>query len=43
MGDPACWVDEVCPECGRFVGGLDGERCPRCGHRVHGEAEADDR
>lgn len=31
-GDPACWLDRVCPSCGR----LDerrraGERCPACG------------
>jgi hypothetical protein len=19
MGDPACWADRVCPECGAFV------------------------
>jgi hypothetical protein len=18
-GDPACWLDDVCPDCGRFV------------------------
>lgn len=29
-GDPACWLDRVCAECGRLVEG-DGDRCPDCG------------
>ena len=42
-GDPVCWLDRVCPECGLFLddtevlndtGVLDGTAapCPRCGH-----------
>jgi hypothetical protein len=29
-GDPACWVDRVCPECGAIVGGNNHHRtdCP---------------
>ncbi|WP_300008059.1 hypothetical protein [Pseudonocardia sp.] len=33
-GDPVCWLDQVCPECGAMPTG-DGEatadRCWRCG------------
>ena len=36
-GDPVCWLDRVCPECGLFVeawqsgGSGPGTPCPRCG------------
>lgn len=30
-GDPACWLDRVCPECGRLAEGP-GESCEQCGH-----------
>lgn len=30
-GDPACWVQNVCPACGLLVEGRLPERCPRCG------------
>lgn len=32
MGDPVCWLDEVCPRCGAFLGevAIDAP-CPRCG------------
>lgn len=29
-GDPVCWLDRVCPECGLFLEDPD-EACPRCG------------
>ncbi|MGV9745255.1 hypothetical protein ACWDTG_10090 [Rhodococcus zopfii] len=29
-GDPVCWLDRVCPECGLFLEDAD-EPCPRCG------------
>ncbi|WP_344415033.1 hypothetical protein [Amycolatopsis minnesotensis] len=29
-GDPVCWLDRVCPECGRFAEG-NSPRCERCG------------
>lgn len=38
-GDPACWLDRVCPECGAFTErGFD--TCPRCGSSL---ADADER
>jgi hypothetical protein len=30
-GDPACWVDRVCPACGRLDDGPPPARCPGCG------------
>lgn len=38
-GDPACWLNRVCENCGRFVDDPDAETCPDCGvprdrHRV---------
>jgi uncharacterized paraquat-inducible protein A len=35
-GDPACWANRVCPECGRLntgpgSGGDEAETCERCG------------
>ncbi|WP_199185404.1 hypothetical protein [Cryobacterium sp. Y50] len=29
-GDPACWLEQVCPECGAFVPGELPARCWRC-------------
>jgi rubrerythrin len=31
-GDPACWLDRVCAECGRLV--ESGDVCPACGARL---------
>jgi len=35
-GDPVCWLDRVCPECGLFLDDQVLEnaagQCPRCGH-----------
>jgi rubrerythrin len=28
-GDPACWLDQVCPECGHLT--ENATRCPSCG------------
>ena len=30
-GDPACWVDQVCPACGRLSERLRSGRCAACG------------
>jgi rubrerythrin len=30
-GDPACWVGQVCPECGRFSEQANPVTCPNCG------------
>ncbi len=31
-GDPVCWLDRVCPECGRFAASERKPRtCPECG------------
>jgi predicted RNA-binding Zn-ribbon protein involved in translation (DUF1610 family) len=33
MGDPACWLDRVCIECGRFIDDehVEDDKCPHCG------------
>jgi hypothetical protein len=30
-GDPACWVDQVCPACGRLTERRPDGRCAACG------------
>jgi uncharacterized protein len=30
-GDPACWIGQVCPECGRFSEQANPVTCPNCG------------
>jgi hypothetical protein len=30
-GDPVCWLDRVCPECGGFLTEARPTRCERCG------------
>lgn len=30
-GDPVCWIDRVCPECGRFQDDRDAPACQDCG------------
>jgi hypothetical protein len=30
-GDPACWLDQVCPACGRLSERLPSGRCAACG------------
>jgi ribosomal protein S27AE len=30
-GDPVCWLNRVCPECGRFAEGEYLDACPECG------------
>lgn len=30
-GESVCWLDRVCPECGRLTEGELPARCPRCG------------
>lgn len=31
MGDPACWLDRTCPDCGRVLEGGEHPSCPHCG------------
>ena len=33
-GDPACWLNRVCPECGLFLEDRLAQACPRCGSAV---------
>lgn len=33
-GDPACWLNRVCPECGRLADDEPPTRCPACGAAV---------
>jgi hypothetical protein len=35
-GDPACWLDRVCPECGRIADVAPPVVCERCGTLVEG-------
>jgi hypothetical protein len=30
-GDPACWLPQLCAECGAVVDGPPGAACQRCG------------
>lgn len=30
-GDPACWLGQVCPECGKFTEQVAPKKCPHCG------------
>ena len=30
-GDPVCWLNRVCPECGRFAEDEHLDACPECG------------
>ncbi|WP_179220276.1 hypothetical protein [Rhodococcus sp. NCIMB 12038] len=30
-GDPVCWLDRVCPDCGLFLTDRTASTCPRCG------------
>ena len=34
VGDPVCWLHEVCPGCGLFIGDDPPPTCPRCGETV---------
>ena len=33
-GDPACWLGQVCPECGRFTERQLPTTCPHCGTEI---------
>jgi hypothetical protein len=35
-GDPACWLERVCPECGRIADAAPPVVCERCGTLVEG-------
>ena len=34
VGDPVCWLHEVCPSCGLFIGDDPPPTCPRCGETL---------
>ncbi|MDG3012725.1 hypothetical protein G4X40_21535 [Rhodococcus sp. D2-41] len=36
-GDPVCWLDRVCPECGLFLPERPPTVCPRCDAQVDGD------
>lgn len=40
-GDPACWLNAVCPDCGRFADAAPPARCPRCGADITADTTAD--
>ena len=42
-GDPACWLDRVCPDCGRFRDDPELDHCPNCGAPVEGTTPTRDR
>jgi rubrerythrin len=33
-GDPACWLNRVCPDCGRLADEEPPTRCPACGGEI---------
>jgi rubrerythrin len=33
-GDPACWLNRVCPDCGRLADEEPPTRCPACGAQL---------
>ncbi|CAG6396850.1 hypothetical protein NMG29_13500 [Streptomyces cocklensis] len=35
-GDPVCWLDRVCNECGAMREDMGAARCARCGTPFHG-------
>ncbi|HWC82172.1 MAG TPA: hypothetical protein VG756_19650 [Pseudonocardiaceae bacterium] len=37
-GDPVCWLNRVCPDCGLFVEQRAAVRCPRCGAELPAES-----
>lgn len=41
MGDPACWLDRICPECAAVLEDGDPDRCPRCGWAPSSDEEAE--
>ncbi|RCW39561.1 hypothetical protein DFQ14_11646 [Halopolyspora algeriensis] len=38
-GDPACWLDRVCTDCGRIPDEADVTVCPNCGTAIGDEDE----
>ncbi|MCF2526515.1 hypothetical protein [Yinghuangia soli] len=38
-GDPVCWLDRVCPECGKFRERPATATCEWCGANVHDDAD----
>jgi rubrerythrin len=40
-GEPVCWLDRVCPDCGLLVeDAVRPPHCPRCGADMPADAEA---
>lgn len=39
VGEPACWLDKVCAECGRMPDEADAAICPGCGTAIGDEAD----
>ncbi|MFC5993227.1 hypothetical protein ACFQE5_03255 [Pseudonocardia hispaniensis] len=37
VGDPACWMNRVCPECGGLADEDPPTRCQRCGADLPGD------
>lgn len=35
-GDPACWANRICPECGRLGDDEPPTHCPGCGAVIEG-------
>jgi rubrerythrin len=36
-GDPACWLNRVCPACGRLADDDPPTRCPDCGEELRAD------
>lgn len=39
-GDPVCWLDRLCPECGAMPSEEQGDACWRCGTPTTGRSGA---
>lgn len=39
-GDPVCWLNRVCENCGRFIGDEFADRCEHCGAARYEDAPA---
>ena len=40
-GDPVCWLNRVCENCGRFIGDEFADRCEHCGAARYDDAGTD--
>lgn len=39
-GEPVCWLDRVCPDCGRLADVAPPTVCARCGAKLPGDGPA---